>query len=245
MRFFVFLFLSLLSACASLPEVEGFVYSPAESGGFTVPVWLRVRRPGAPLKVWFEGDGFAWRTPTRPSYDPTPRNRVVLKWAKNDAADNVAYIARPCQYVDSAPCRAYYWTDGRFDPAVIDAIDAAFAEVLVLSGAEKADIAGYSGGATVAALVAGRHAEKVRSLTTVAGVIDHAAWTDYFGDSPLTGSLNAADFVKKWGALPQRHFVGGKDETVPPELARRWVPDEKTLSVVPGASHGKGWPDSF
>lgn len=241
----MFVFLLFVNGCASLPDMRGFDFVPVSSGGFTVPMWLRVNKAGAPLKVWFEGDGFAWRTPTQPSYDPTPRGRVVLTWVRNDAAENVAYVARPCQYIDSDPCRFYYWTNGRFDPAVINAIDAAFVRAVELSGAKDVDVAGYSGGATVAALLAARHTGTVRSLTTVAGVVDHALWTDYFGDSPLDGSLNAAAEIKVWGVLPQKHFIGGKDKVVPEELARRWIPDPKTIVVVPGASHGKGWPDSF
>jgi hypothetical protein len=44
----------------------------------------------------------------------------------------------------------------------------------------------------VASLVAARRHDVVR-LVTVAGNLDHLAWTTLHGVSPLTGSLNPAD----------------------------------------------------
>ncbi|NIQ12880.1 MAG: alpha/beta hydrolase, partial [Candidatus Dadabacteria bacterium] len=76
---------------------------------------------------------------------------------------------------------------------------------------------GYSGGGTVAALIATRRND-VSSLTTIAANLDHAEWTRLHHISPLTGSLNAVNFIDKIENIDQLHFVGGKDKIVPKEI---------------------------
>ena len=57
---------------------------------------------------------------------------------------------------------------------------------------------------------------KVDKWITVAGVLNHKKWTQYFGDKDLNESLN----MKKLPNVNQVHFVGARDETVPFELAK-------------------------
>ncbi len=66
----------------------------------------------------------------------------------------------------------------------------------------------------------------------MAGVLDHKKWTDRFGDEPLKESLN----LTKLPDVPQLHFVGAKDEIVPPELTETWT-DKSNVRVVPDATH--------
>jgi len=61
--------------------------------------------------------------------------------------------------------------------------------------------------------LAARRNDVVR-LVTVAGNLDHRAWTEMHGLPALTDSLNPADEWRALRTLPQRHFIGGRDEVV-------------------------------
>lgn len=239
MRYVVFFILFLVSGCASLPRPEGFSFQTVKTGTFDVAVWTRIVPPVDTLKVFIEGDGQAWLSATQPSFDPTPRKSIVLQWAQRTAG-NVAYMARPCQYVTSDKCDIPFWTTARFSPEVIDAMDGALKTLIKRYRLKKVELVGYSGGGAVAVLLAQRNQGKVSKLTTVAGVLNHADWTAWFGDSPLDGSINAAYAFKEVAGIPQIHYAGGKDDVVPLSLSEKWVGKQK-LTVLPNATHAKGF----
>jgi len=83
-------------------------------------------------------------------------------------------------------------------------------------------LVGYSGGAAVAALVAAKR-EDVVQLVTVAGNLDHRAWTTWHQVSDLSQSLNPADARRELSAIPQYHLIGEKDKVVPPALIDEFV----------------------
>jgi len=99
---------------------------------------------------------------------------------------------------------------------------------------------GYSGGAQIAGLLAVRHPEQVRHVITIAGVLDHAAWTSYHGDDPLTDSLNLITWQSEFRKLPQTHYAGAKDTIVPPSLIQAVAADD-TVVIVPRATHDSGY----
>ncbi|MBD3796273.1 MAG: hypothetical protein IE887_00755 [Campylobacterales bacterium] len=51
--------------------------------------------------VYIEGDGIVYKTRYLISEDPTPIDPLGLKLMLSDPSDCKAYIARPCQYIDS------------------------------------------------------------------------------------------------------------------------------------------------
>ena len=181
--------------------------------------------PADALTVYVEGDGLAWLTRSRASSDPTPRNPVALELALRHPQGTAAYLARPCQYVEAADaknCRPTFWTGGRFAPQVIEASSQAIDALKQRVGATRLVLVGYSGGAAVAALVAARRSDVVR-LVTVAGNLDHRTWTAMHGVHALEESLNPADEWRALRTLPQRHFVGGRDEIVPRRVTDAYV----------------------
>lgn len=149
--------------------------------------------PAEILSVYIEGDGLAWLTPTLPSTDPTPRHPLALQLALAQAEGRAAYLARPCQYQEGKredngegrqdanldakqempfpPCSQRYWTGSRFAPEVIDAMDNAVSQLMQRHGASALVLVGYSGGGSVAALLAMRRTDVIR-LVTVAGNLD-------------------------------------------------------------------------
>lgn len=203
---------------------------------------------GPVLRVYIEGDGHAFVTRDEPSDDPTPRSPVALELAARDTAPSVAYLGRPCQYVapgSDPQCGVYYWTDGRYAEPVVASMNAAIDQLQMASGARSIELVGFSGGGVIAALIAARRTD-VANLRTVAANLDTATWTATLGLSPLTGSLNPADFATRLQNLPQMHFIGRQDTVVEPTIIRAYRTRFQRLdcvreTIVPSAGHREGW----
>lgn len=206
------------------------------------------------LTIYIEGDGLAWLTRSQASSDPTPRNPVGLQLALRHPYGAAAYLARPCQYVEAQEaqaCEQGYWTDRRFSPEVVSASNRAIDLLKQRASASRLTLIGYSGGGAVAALVAAKRQDVVR-LITVAGNLDHRAWTALHRVPPLEGSLNPADAWAALQAIQQLHFVGGKDEiisvgVVESYLARFPPGHRPEMQIIPGFDHTccwvEQWPD--
>ncbi len=200
------------------------------------------------LTVYIEGDGLAWLTKNTISADPTPINPTGLKLALSHQQGNTVYLARPCQYTGGSKarnCNKHYWTDSRFAEEVIASSNEAINSLKTEFGAEQLQLVGYSGGGGVAALIAARR-DDVTRLITVAGNLNHQAWTSYHNISPLTGSLNPADYRQQLAHIKQVHFVGSDDKVMPPFLAQHFVAslpssNQSRVIVVPSQAHRCCW----
>ncbi|NVK71894.1 MAG: alpha/beta hydrolase [Oceanospirillaceae bacterium] len=209
---------------------------------------LEKATPNDSLAIYIEGDGLAWISRTKPSSNPTPINPVALRLALKDQSD-VVYLGRPCQYVESENCSQQYWTNARFGPEVVASINQAVSLVKVERGARQLTLVGYSGGGAVAALVTARRDDVVR-LVTVAGNLDHQKWTQRFNVSPLTASLNPADYWEKLINISQLHLVGEKDLTVPLFVAESYQArfpegNKPPIKVVAGFDHHCCWAERW
>ncbi len=267
MRHLVFSLLSalLLAGCAAIPSPQerqthadtlaaskGWQANRIAAGRFDLVAYAPPTvSAGEQLTIYIEGDGFAWVTGSQPSADPTPRDPLALRLALAHSAGNAVYLARPCQYVDAARigCAQRYWTEARFAAETIDSANLAIDTLKRRFGATKLVLVGYSGGGAVAALLAERRSDVAR-LITVAGNLDHRAWTAHHHVQPLVASLNAADAAQQLAGLPQTHFIGSKDKVVPPELARAWPrafagPRGSNLRIIPGADHTCCWAERW
>lgn len=225
---------SLLQTTQSLSG--DIVWEEIDIAGTSLPVraMLKSDPPISDLlTIYIEGDGRAWLNRFTPATDPTPRDPLALRLALQDPAANVAYLARPCQFISKSErdvCNPAHWTKSRFSPEIIKIMDAAVSQLKKRSGATQINLVGFSGGGTVAMLIAARRND-VELLVTVAGVLDHVRWTELKQVSPLSGSLNPVDDVGRLAGIRQVHFVGGKDDIVPLEIARSYV-DQATSSQV-------------
>ncbi|WP_085444513.1 alpha/beta hydrolase [Magnetofaba australis] len=113
------------------------------------------------------------------------------------------------------------------------------------AGAQSIALAGHSGGATMALLLAQRR-EDVRAVVSIAGVLDHGAWTDHHGVTPLKQSLRIDDQAHKLAQLPQAHFAGARDRVAPSTLMRRFIREYGPFAcvmdrVAEQADHQNGW----
>jgi alpha/beta hydrolase fold len=251
----------LLSACAlapSLAERANNAENLATQANWqaadikTDDFLLRTYLPKALVKaealtIYIEGDGLAWFNASSPSDDPTPMNPLALKLALLDTSPAV-YLARPCQYVgiqNQTNCSQALWTSHRFSNAVVSATNQAINQLKQKLNAHKLILVGYSGGGAVAALVAARRNDVVR-LITVAGNLDHRAWTSEHHLTPLAGSLNPVDAWQQLQDIPQTHFVGSQDAVIGESVARSYAAHfisgkQPVIVVIPAFDHNCCW----
>lgn len=221
----------LLCSCAAMWQPAGdFSFVPVSVAGFDIATYQKITDPRAAVHVYIEGDGYAFDAYGMPTADPTPRGTLVRDLAMRDGAANVVYVARPCQFIMSEKCDEKYWTYGRFSSAVADSMSGAVAKV---AAGRPIVLIGYSGGAMIGGLLIKRNpALSVKKWITIAGVLNHADWTAYFGDAPLRESLD----LEHLPDVPAVHYIGADDDVVPMELSRKWIGDGKIV-VVPNAGH--------
>ena len=203
------------------------------------------------LTIYLESDGAAWPAADLPPRDPTPFNPLVLQMAAADDAPAVAYLGRPCQYLDAAAlgqCDSALWTRGRFGEAAVASVNRAVDALKAASGAREIALAGYSGGGAMAALIAARRRDTV-CLATIASPLDTAAWVRAIGVSPLRTSLNPQDHTAALIDLPQTHFTGARDTVVPPATIARFIAPMKKARVIASNEFDhdccwvRDWPD--
>lgn len=214
-------------AADALARAQGWQAQAIPAGAFTLLAYLppnAAADPADTLTVYIEGDGLAWITRSQPSDDPTPRDPLALRLALAQPAGKAAYLGRPCQYLrqQNPACGSPYWTTARFAPEVVEASSRALDQLKQATASRRLILVGHSGGGAVAALLAARRTD-VDRLITIAGNLDHRAWTTRLRLSPLTASLNPADEIAALRRLPQWHFAGGKDSALPAELVRNFA----------------------
>lgn len=247
----------VLAACASM------VQSPAEradtiarQAGFlagqaqgNVRSHHRFVSHGSVLTIYIEGDGARWLKTDIPPADPTPENPLSLRLAAADAISNptvsVAYVGRPCQYLtreELKGCDSGLWRRARFSEAAIFQMSQSIDRLVQAHDSSSIVLVGYSGGGAMAALLAAKRRD-VDCLVTIAAPLDTDTWASAMAVSRLDASLNPADFARQLSALPQWHFMGENDKTVPPTTAKLYharmsVPSSE---VIAGFDHETQW----
>ena len=230
MRVIVLAFL-LCSCAAAWRPAEDFAFVPVHAGKFDIATYQKNTDPRAPVHIYIEGDGHAFDAYGAPTGDPTPRGTMMRDLAMRDLGPNVVYMARPCQFIMSEKCDEKYWTDGRFAPAVINSMSAAVTQI---AAGRPIVMIGYSGGAMVSGLIIKRNPSlPIKKWITIAGVLNHADWTEYFGDAPLRASLN----LRRLPDVRALHYVGADDDVVPNALSQKWIGDSGKIIVIPNAGH--------
>ena len=214
--------------------------------------------PTKPLYIYIEGDGQAWISKYKLSNDPTPNDPLALKLASLDQRHNVIYIARPCQFTSHKldhNCSSQYWSVSRYSKPVVDSINEVITKFKLHMGDRKQDIhlIGYSGGATIAGIIASMRSD-VKSLTTIAGNLDHDAVSEFHKTTKLHQSLNLINFAKNLSHIPQIHYIGENDQIIPIEIIKNFVNKVNSFNknnnnqinianyiILKNIDHYKGW----
>ncbi|MBF0161071.1 MAG: alpha/beta hydrolase [Magnetococcales bacterium] len=237
----------------ALARAHGLQSIVLHKGGFSLlALFKKTTSPTPLLVIYVEGDGVAWLDRSRLSPDPTPRDPLVLRLMVQDPNPAVGYLGRPCQYAEEGvhACPDRYWSSHRYAPEVVAAMGAAIDQMKEHLQSAEIGLVGYSGGGTVAALLAAERRD-VRWLITIAANLDVAAWTRHHQVSPMPHSANPVDVADRLGPIPQWHFVGAEDERVPEVVLQSYLshlpsPNAATLQRVSRMDHEccweKAWP---
>lgn len=230
--------LLFLAGCASFNMPEVFEYQIYHENGFDISVWKKITAPQGVYHIYIEGDGHAFNAQGMPTNDPTPKSSLVRQMAAKDSFANVIYLARPCQFTKGSACAKKYWTTERFSP---DVVEAEYQVIQKITKRAPVVLIGFSGGAQIAGLLAVTKDLNVKKVITVAGNLDHKAWTAYHHLPELSGSLNLADFKDQFFLVDQVHYAGAQDKVIPLVLTKQFVGDKAPVHIVDKATHGQGW----
>ncbi|MCC6597760.1 MAG: hypothetical protein IT559_03105 [Alphaproteobacteria bacterium] len=213
-----------------------------DAGPFHLMSFERMHEREQVATIYIEGDGKSNESLNKTLFDATPVNPVALHMATKDKAANVAYLARPCQYTDSFEhekndetyCGKEFWAGNQYHPEILSAYNTVLDKIKGRYGITAFHLIGYDSGATIAASLAGER-QDVLSLRSVAGKFDMQT---------LTPRLPALRFI------PQQHFIGGADLTVPPAILHNYLQaleptDCADYAMIQEAEHEKGWVDKW
>ena len=234
----------------AIARVGGLSKEVISADPFTITTYYRINNKEDSLRIYIEGDGFSWASPSRLSRDPTPKNPVGLRLASQDFHDNVLYISRPGQFSDTAQAvDSRYWSLSRFSSEVLRSLSKVIDIYKEKCQLKEIQLVGYSGGGALAALLAAKRVD-IHSLRTVAGNLDHQAFTRHHGVTPMSDSLNPTDFSVTLSRIPQIHFIGGRDKVIPKKIAVSYLqqigsPKCAKLMVVKDATHHQGWTENW
>ncbi len=233
-----------------LAAEAGFSASSLKTSEFRLQAFWRLTDSSSSIvHVYIEGDGYAWRSRRSLSEDPTPQDPVSLRLAIADPADNVIYLARPCMYQPAGHCDSKWWSSHRYSQTVVENMSQAIDLLLSPRTSTSLRLTGYSGGGTLAALLAARR-DDVKELVTVAANLDHRSWTSLHGVSELSESLNPVDDVQSLSKIPQIHYAGADDKTVPEEVQQAYMRRladgaPARLKIMPGFDHDCCWVEAW
>lgn len=229
--------------------LEGFERSETAGSGFVhATFYRRIPSPDGPpgkqpLFVYFEGDGRPWNSSgTAPRRNPDPRRGLALEFAAMQDGD-AAVLGRPCYFghAKDPGCNPDLWTDARYSEPVVASMATALRTLARRHAPSPLVLVGYSGGGSLALLVANRLPE-VKAVVTVAANLDLDGWVEYHGYRPLASSL---DPLKTRDGAPgcEIHIAAERDAVVPIELSRHAVAQRPTALfwVEGGADHTCCW----
>jgi hypothetical protein len=243
-------------ACSPYTKVDNFAQEHSftkqmiATKPFTIASFHRVTKPKHNISIYIEGDGRAWlANGSRISADPTSSSTMLFELANNDPRENIIYMPRPCQHskedLINHICIEKYWSEARYSEEIVNSTNQALNKIKQQYHNKTFELVGFSGGGTIAALVASRRND-ISKIRTIAGNLDLQAMDHYHKTIPLYESLDPINIAKKIVHIPQVHYVGSKDIVVPPIIAKNFKtasgnPNNITIVEIKGASHGAGW----
>lgn len=236
-----FFFLTfLLSACASVESRQEVFTDITESGQlsaqqiqtsfFTLQAAGRnLQQNDGHLTVVIEGDGYAWARRNKLSDNPTPKDPIGLKIA-NTLPSPVLYLARPCQYVPDPQCGPEIWSYDRFGDKVIGSYMQTLDQIAQHYHVTKFNLIGFSGGSYVALVLSSMRPD-IEKVTTVAGVLDPAAWTAFHEISSLKINNTTHDLLTASSQTQFTHVCSHDDDIAPCELTERFLSQAQSLGL--------------
>jgi dienelactone hydrolase len=176
------------------------------------------------LWVFLEGDGQPWLDGGRRiARDPSPKIPMAFDLFKASSVPR-AYLGRACYFshVNDVGCDPSLWTSARYGKAAVASIASALQTLVRDNSTRRVILVGYSGGGTIAYLVAPRIPE-VSAVITISGNLDIDAWTRAHGYLSLSESDNPATVRALDRRITQIAIVGGRDVNIPQSSLRGFL----------------------
>ena len=199
---------------------------------------------GGALHVFIEGDTSVRQALRSSPPDPTPRHPLMLRLMQQDKAGAIL-LGRPCYHGMFATdnCEIRHLGPERYSAEIVESMIRALQTELEYSGAKQVVFFGYSGGGTVAFLMAAQYSGAV-ALVSLAGNLDNTALAAHHNSPPLLGSLNPADMAPLPRSILQLHYFGEKDGNIPASLAQKTLSRQNVPPVIfAGIDHECCWQD--
>ena len=250
-----FLFLFIISGCSSSSSVFserakqlGFHAMQIQGSNFKHTLYENNKLKKGLLHVYLGGDGTPWFEGRYITEDPTPQNLIMLNLMKQDKEQSI-YLGRPCYHQKIMPpnCKKPLWTNKRYSRTVVNSMVTALSRYNQKYDIKEVRLFGFSGGGTLAMLLAPR-LHGITTVVTLAGNLDTDAWTKYHGYLPLIGSLNPANEPPLPSNIQQYHLVASLDKNIPSFIVKPVVKRQKNtwFTLLNNANHnccwGKVWP---
>ena len=236
-KILLFMLLFSFTSCSSMKisVPKEYIYSPIPTQDYTLASWQKISDNTKPVRIYIEGDGHSYNSKGYPQTDPTPKSFFLRNIAFNDNYSNVVYLARPCQYIKSSKNNEIDWTTGRFSQKIVDNMTEA---IKTISNGKEVILIGYSGGALLSGLIINQYAEELNVIQwiTIAGLLNHTEWTNYFEYIPLKDSLELEAIPK----IEQKHFIAKKDKVIPYKLTLKAI-NNKNYMLLEDATHNSGF----
>lgn len=230
--FFVFIFAVSCSTIQQKPP-ENFTYIQIQTNDYVLASMQKITDKKLPIRIYIEGDGNAYTSKGYPTDDPTPKSNFLRNMAFDDPNPNVVYLARPCQFIKNKNYDKKDWTTGRFSQKIVDNVAQAIKQI---SADNKTILIGYSGAALLTGLIINQYEQELNVVKwiTIAGLLNHTEWTNYFHYVPLKDSLDL-DIIPN---ISQTHYVAKKDSVIPYKLTVHAL-GNKNYILIQNATHNK------
>jgi hypothetical protein len=231
-----------------LAEQGGLAASIAQGTQYRHELFVNSAPRGAVLYVFIEGDGSPWSADGRqPERDPTPHRALALELAVRTPR-SVMYLGRPCYFSarSDAACRPAVWTSERYSASIVASLVRVVNRFVEDHACRRVILIGYSGGGTLAVLMA-PYIPSTAAVVTIGANLDVAAWSSWHGYLPLEGSLNPAAQAPLNADIRQWHMVGGRDLIVPEGVSRRYLDTLRQEQIwrFPSYDHACCWVEQW
>jgi predicted esterase len=244
------LFLFLITGCSTASSSfaikaskSGFKSTQIQGLNYQHNLYKNKSSKNRVLHVYLGGDGTPWFKGRYITRDPTPLKPIMLDLMKLDQTASI-YLGRPCyhQYKMPSNCDNALWTNKRYSPIIVNSMVTALKRYIKQHNISKVNLFGFSGGGTLAMLLAPQLKE-VNAVITLAGNLDTDAWTTHHGYSPLFGSLNPALQPALPTNIQQFHYIGEDDKNILIKLIKPVIEQQKNarLIVIKQTDHHCCW----
>ncbi|MFT7127920.1 MAG: hypothetical protein ACI89U_000024 [Gammaproteobacteria bacterium] len=199
---------------------------------FSHKIYKNNRESNGKLHVYIAGDGLPWMAGVIPSKDPTPRKPLVLSLIKQDMSAALI-LGRPCYHglANNPVCDSSLWTNKRYSSMIVDSMEKAIEQLSQHYQDPDVVLMGYSGGGTLAVLLAER-IPYVTGVVTIGANLNTEAWTQYHQLLPLSGSINPVDRPSLPAEMLQKHYVGRYDKVMPASLVETYTRNHVSSELV-------------